>query len=58
MRFAVAMIFRLVRDLDESFARSGIENAREAVRVNEHRARLVTAARAGAEKETTLLTSA
>lgn len=55
---ALAVVLELIRDVDESFARGGISNAEAAVRANEHRRRLVAAARSPLTDELQLSTSA
>ena len=58
VRSALDLVFDWVRDLDESFARGGIANAASAVRINEHRARLVAAALSPATDDLELPTGA
>ena len=58
VRSALALVFEWVRDVDESFARGGIANAASAVRANEHRNRLVVAARSPVTEDLRLPTGA
>ena len=58
VRSALAAVIELVREVDERFARTGIENAGAAVRANDHRSALAAAAKTAVEEDTTLLTSA